>query len=121
MKRSVVIIAAVAMVALLVHAGDAVSEMPKMQENQLKPIALTPLAPVTWATLTMKNNSPYVVDLYVSDDFKCTAKPGKSCTTQVSAGLAHTLSARVDGKQVQSRQYIFQKDEVRTWTVGYKE
>ncbi|MBK5274712.1 MAG: hypothetical protein JJE30_06640 [Desulfuromonadales bacterium] len=116
MKRLVVLIATVAMAALLLHAGDAVSEMPT--SPQLIPIPLPPSAPVTWATLTMKNNSPYVVELYVSDDHKCTAKPDRSCTTQVSAGVNHKLSARVDGEQITSQQYTFQEDEVRTWTVG---
>jgi len=74
----------------------------------------------SWATLTLKNNSQFEVELYVSDNYKCTAKAGKSCTAQVSAGLNHKLSARVDGEQVTSQQYTFQEDEVRTWTVGFR-
>lgn len=122
MKRLDVLIAAVAMLALLLHPGNAASEMPKMQENKLKHIELTPSAPVTWATLTMKNNSPFAVELLVDGQLACTASPHDFCKTTIAAGI-HDLAARSGGKTVISRKSAvnFEKGANRTWTVTYKE
>lgn len=113
-------IATMAMVALLLHAGDAVSEMPT--SPQLIPIPLPPSAPVTWAKLTMKNNSPFTVDLLVDGQLACTASPHDSCTTSVVTGT-HDLAARSGGQTVVSRKsaVYFKQDDDRTWTVRYKE
>lgn len=115
MKRLLVLVAMMIFV-LSLYVGDAVSEMPT--SPQLIPIPLPPSAPMTWATLTMKNKSQFQAELWVDSTSKCTAKPDRSCTTQVSAGVNHELSARVDGEQVTSQQYTFLEDEMRTWTVG---
>lgn len=120
MKKLVFVIATVAMVALLLHAGDAVSEMPT--SPQLIPIPLPPSAPLTWAKLTMKNNSPFAVDLLVDGQLACTASPHDSCTTSIVAGT-HDLAARSGGQTVVSRQSAvnFEPGANRTWTVSYKE
>ncbi|MBK5274711.1 MAG: hypothetical protein JJE30_06635 [Desulfuromonadales bacterium] len=122
MKRWQVLTATVATVAMLLHARDAVSEMPKMQENQLKPIELIPSAPVTVAILTMKNNSPFAVELLVDGQLACTASPHDFCKTSIAAGT-HDLAARSGGKTVISRKSAvnFEQGANRNWTVNYKE
>jgi hypothetical protein len=122
MKKICMVITAV--LAVMLYAGDAVCQMPQMPANPLTPsIQPLPSAPQAWAKLRMINNSPFEVDLYVNDNYECTAKPHSTCTTKIAARTDHYLSAKSGGNIVKTRQspVNFEENEEREWTVSYKE
>ncbi len=71
-----------------------------------------------WAQITLQNNTPYTLDLYVDGNYGCRALPGMFCTTQIREG-EHTFtatSASGEGSISEGPVYI-QGGTSPTWTV----
>ncbi|MDP2908373.1 MAG: hypothetical protein Q8N77_01055 [Nanoarchaeota archaeon] len=75
-----------------------------------------------WAQVTMQNNTPFTLDLYVDNDYGCRALSGMFCTTQIRVGN-HTLTAKTsDGSRSTTEgPFYFAQGVSPTWTVNYEE
>lgn len=79
-------------------------------------IGFAPKDAHAWAQITLQNDTPYTLDLYVDGNYGCRALPGMFCTTHVQAGT-HTLTARAsDGQSISETAYI-EDGTSPVWTV----
>lgn len=70
-----------------------------------------------WAQITLQNDTPYTLDLYVDGNYGCRALPGMFCTTQIRAG-EHTLTATAASGEGSISQPVYIEDGTTpTWTV----
>lgn len=70
-----------------------------------------------WAQITLQNDTPYTLDLYVDGNYGCRALPNMFCTTQIQAG-EHTLTAQAtNGQSLSSGPVYIQDGTSPTWTV----
>ena len=70
-----------------------------------------------WAQITMQNDTPYTLDLYVDGNYGCRALPGMFCTTQIQAGT-HTFTAQATNGQSISEGPVYIEDGTSpTWQI----
>jgi len=80
-------------------------------------ISFAPRDAHAWAQITLQNDTPYTLDLYVDGNYGCRALPGMFCTTQIQAG-EHTLTAQAtNGQSLSSGPVYIQDGTSPTWTV----
>lgn len=80
-------------------------------------IGFAPRDAHAWAQITLQNDTPYTLDLYVDGNYGCRALPGMFCTTQIQAGT-HTLTAKATNGQSTSSGPVYIEDGTSpTWTV----
>jgi len=74
------------------------------------------LAQTGYGQVTLVNQMPVLVDLYIDDGYGCRALAGLTCTTMVREGV-HTLVAKAsDGRQV-SESFTLKSGGTYTYTV----
>jgi uncharacterized protein YceK len=80
-------------------------------------ISFVPRDAHAWAQISLQNDTPYTLDLYVDGNYGCRALPGMFCTTQIQAG-DHTLTAQAsNGQSLSSGPVYIQDGTSPTWTV----
>ncbi len=72
------------------------------------------------AQITLQNDTPYTLDLYVDGNYGCRALSGMFCTTQIQSGT-HTFTAQAtNGQSVSTTAYI-EEGTSPTWQVYLKQ
>lgn len=73
-----------------------------------------------YAQLTLQNNTPFTLDLYIDGEiYGCRALSGMMCTTHVTVGY-HTFTAKASNGLSTSGDYYFEEGASVTWTVNYE-
>ncbi|MBM3199676.1 hypothetical protein FJZ53_01975 [Candidatus Woesearchaeota archaeon] len=81
-------------------------------------IGFAPRDAHAWAQITLQNDTPYTLDLYVDGNYGCRALPNMFCTTQIPAGN-HTFTAVAAGGQgsISEGPVYIEDGSSPTWTV----
>lgn len=80
-------------------------------------IGFAPRDAHAWAQITLQNDTPFTLDLYVDGNYGCRALPNMFCTTQIQPG-EHTLTAVAAGGEGSVSQPVYIEDGTTpTWTV----